>query len=1495
MASFAAVSPIVISPANPAVVAGQSLTISADRPVTFQLSGAGALSSASANSVAYSAPASIGAQHSLSGCMVLPNDSVFNTRIDSLPIHSSSTQWTPWATQNGVFVLYSWGTTIVTSATPTAPQYFGYTTQLNGGEFPVLPISQRKREGGAYTTDSINDHHLLTINRDTCQIYETYQDNVPVVGCPECTAASGWTYASTSYQQPTGGTTDAAGLPIAALTFTLNEIQAGAINHALRFTACTGCVSNQSLWPATGSTGGQPGAPPMGARFRLKSNFDVTPFPRAAQIVLKALQQYGMILADIGTSGGITASSDVTEDASVVRELSTLLPGVLQPGDFEIVDESSLITQASSHQVNPNNGYVTPLNYAVLTVTDAANAANTVQVPIALQPVSIGTQDPVITVQAGTPGFPIPYWVTGTSNQAVNWNIIPATAGTIASDGTYTAPLNVSGVIAATITGISVADPNASTQIQINVIPAGLVRIDTGSPISTTDDNGNVWLPDMAFETGSFAQNNDSNPVGAWGPTNATIWQTYTYTWGDDLVYRFHVPDGAYNIGLTFGVGGCSGMYNREAWDNGLIWGPLNIETQGNVMLANWDMGPGINWQCRTPETISVPAMVTDTNLTVAVRATGGNGAHSAPILHGLTISPATLPVQAFITTSALTFPTQAVGTTSTPQSVTVWNSGTASLGLLGITIAGPNATDFSVAANCPASLDAGASCQLSVTFSPSAPGTRSATLRVADSSASSPELVTLTGSGWAMPTASLSATALNFGNVVLTTNTQQVISISNTGNAPLLISAASVTGQNATDFSVANNCSAVGVGSSCQISVICSPLAVGPRSAILTIVDSAANSPQTVSLSAIGIGAASHFSNSAYTYSLPVVIHHELVPSSDLVNFPLLFEGVYPFLASISNSGNVQNPNGYDIIFASDAAGGNKLNFERAAYDATTGYVRYWVQVPRLSHATDTVIYLLYGAADPSAADPSTPAQTWNAGYKAVWHLDETSGTTLHDSAQNGNDAMKISSADPEPTLGLIGGAQLFANTTFSAQGGNFAQTSVSPSTNIFSTGISISAIINCTAPNVYGGIYRRTAAPSDQVTSAQVAVSLNEQAGGDIEYWVEGNGVDFPAAYTANTWAYITITHDFSSGTVSLYRNGALIATNALSNVPMNQPGFMVVLGNRAYGSGNHTFPGVIDEIMVNSTVLSPDWIAAQYNNVTHPETFYSVGTNTGTITGSGELTVTPTTVDFGSTPVNSVSLSKTITIANVGSSPARLTSLAISGAGFAMSDQCGTSVAPGASCQAVVTFSPGAAVGAQSGTVTLASPGTPSLSVPLTALVTGVPQLTITPTTVDFGALPIGHTLIRTVMVTNTGTGSATLGALAPENANAFAATKSCPASLPPGGNCSLIIGFTASSTTAESTLISLSSNAGISTFSVTGSGLQSAWGTLRPPLVELRSKAVSVRVPDARPGQATAVTPYAPSTPSFMNSSVEDESPDIVDQVTAENKFNSASHQ
>lgn len=203
---------------------------------------------------------------------------------------------------------------------------------------------------------------------------------------------------------------------------------------------------------------------------------------------------------------------------------------------------------------------------------------------------------------------------------------------------------------------------------------------------------------------------------------------------------------------------------------------------------------------------------------------------------------------------TSLTFASQPVGTTSASQSVTLTNAGTSALSITSVSITGTNPGDYAQTNTCGTSVAAGASCSLSVTFTPAASGTRTASVSIADNAAGSPQLVTLTGTGTGSgtPAVTLSpTTGLTFaGQTVGTTTAAQTVTLTNTGNVALSITSISVTGTDAGDFKETNTCgTSVTAGASCAINVTFTPAALGIRTALVNIADNASNSPQTVAL----------------------------------------------------------------------------------------------------------------------------------------------------------------------------------------------------------------------------------------------------------------------------------------------------------------------------------------------------------------------------------------------------------------------------------------------------------------------------------------------------------------------------------------------------------------------------------------------------------------------------------------------------------------------
>jgi hypothetical protein len=201
------------------------------------------------------------------------------------------------------------------------------------------------------------------------------------------------------------------------------------------------------------------------------------------------------------------------------------------------------------------------------------------------------------------------------------------------------------------------------------------------------------------------------------------------------------------------------------------------------------------------------------------------------------------------LTPSKLTFPLQLVGTTSVAQTATLTNTGSTTATISKISTAGA----FGETNDCPASLTAGQSCDIQVSFAPTAKGVASGKLSVTDDATGSPQTVALSGIGTVVE---LSTIGINFGDQKVGTKSAAVpVQLTNKGTTSLSVSQIAIAGADAKDFSQTNNCgSSVPAGGSCTIKAAFNPTATGQRSAKITIGDDGGGgSPQKISLSGTG------------------------------------------------------------------------------------------------------------------------------------------------------------------------------------------------------------------------------------------------------------------------------------------------------------------------------------------------------------------------------------------------------------------------------------------------------------------------------------------------------------------------------------------------------------------------------------------------------------------------------------------------------------------
>ena len=248
---------------------------------------------------------------SLAGHRVFPADNAWNTDISGASVDPGSATL---IASCGVRNLHpDFGTTygipyvLVGSQQPFVPISFDYASESDPGPYPIPPNAPI--EGG---NSSTGDRHVIVVDTAHSKLYELYNAQ-PLSSGASWHAGSGAVFDLTSNaMRPLYWTSaDAAGLPIFPGLVRYDEaVEAGVINHAIRFT----CPTTQKgfIAPARhyASSDLSAALPPMGMRVRLRSSFDVASYPAEAQAILKAMKTYGMILADNGSGWFFTGAPD---------------------------------------------------------------------------------------------------------------------------------------------------------------------------------------------------------------------------------------------------------------------------------------------------------------------------------------------------------------------------------------------------------------------------------------------------------------------------------------------------------------------------------------------------------------------------------------------------------------------------------------------------------------------------------------------------------------------------------------------------------------------------------------------------------------------------------------------------------------------------------------------------------------------------------------------------------------------------------------------------------------------------------------------------------------------------------------------------------------------------------------------------------------------------------------------------------------------------------
>lgn len=441
------------------------------------------------------------------------------------------------------------------------------------------------------------------------------------------------------------------------------------------------------------------------------------------------------------------------------------------------------------------------------------------------------------------------------------------------------------------------------------------------------------------------------------------------------------------------------------------------------------------NTAAQTPATVVVPSgassapfsittSVVPVESVVAVLASYNSGSSVAV----LSIEPAAVLVTS---PSSWSFGSVAVGTKSLAESFVLSNSGTASLAISSIQMVTGQA--FTVSANtCGSSIAPGASCSVSVTFTPSSTGAASDSVQIIYGSPATTQSIGVTGQG-ATPVAVLSPLPLSFGNQLMPGSALGTATLTNSGTANLSNISTAISGTNAADFTISvDGCSGVllPANSSCSVLIAFSPKAKGSRSATLSITDSASGSPQTVSLMGVGV------------QSTPAILW---TPSTVSLTSGMSLGGVL----DASAQGNGSTLAG-TFAYTATISGGMPQTVSQATVLAPGAYTITATFTP-----TDSVDYTTATTSISIAVTNATPVVT----------VTPANGGTF-DSSQSESVTITVTGSGPAPTgtVTLSGGGYTSASTALSS-----GSASIAIPANQFTTTGSITLTVNYSGDTFY------------------------------------------------------------------------------------------------------------------------------------------------------------------------------------------------------------------------------------------------------------------------------------------------------------------------------------------------------------------------------------------------------------------------------------------
>ncbi|MFC1570907.1 LamG domain-containing protein, partial [Candidatus Omnitrophota bacterium] len=331
---------------------------------------------------------------------------------------------------------------------------------------------------------------------------------------------------------------------------------------------------------------------------------------------------------------------------------------------------------------------------------------------------------------------------------------------------------------------------------------------------------------------------------------------------------------------------------------------------------------------------------------------------------------------------------------------------------------------------------------------------------------------------------------------------------------------------------------------------------------------------------------------------------------TESLDGFPMLFS-----IEDTALQNKLGDVGGYTFKFMADNA---ELPYEVEECDDASGKLIAWIKVD-LSDVDPTTVYFYYNL---PAAPAYTPAAVWDANYKGVWHLDETSGTVF-DSTSNGNDSTAVSGVTMDAT-GQINGADQFDGDN------DYITRSYDDDFDFGSGSFTADVWVKRTVATNDGYIIdrRRTGDSAGfrlrAYTINDVQFTVKDTSGGEgVIQYSAGGAPDESSPFPLDEWVYVTAVKNGTSD-IKLYLNGSFVAEDTSIG-----SGSLSVNGNLRIGAprdlnASYSWGGIIDEVRISDTARSDGWIATSYSNQENPSSFYSQGPGSKLSAGAHDIHV-------------------------------------------------------------------------------------------------------------------------------------------------------------------------------------------------------------------------------------------------------------------------------